>query len=109
MVACGDKISRKKQALSAARNDYRLDVFVVSRNSDDGHARQNLRISREELPLPGFRDGSPVRTHVTRAVALRGLHGVLEFCALHNVSGIREGRNDSAVIRACISPRVVEV
>jgi hypothetical protein len=88
---------------------YRLDIRVVARNTHNGNSGNNLYIAINEPPLASFANRNKSVRELARAVALRRIHGVFEFRALHNVFCVRKCWHIAAVNNASISAGVIKV
>src|ERR1700730_4214530 len=93
----------------AAGYFYRLDIRVMPRNAYNGDPGNNLHIAIGEPPLSRLRNRYKSVREVACTVALRRIHGVFQFRALHNVLGVRKGRHIASVNNMRISPGVIEM
>src|ERR1700731_3740375 len=96
-------IRYKNHCAIASGYFYRLDIRVMPRNAHHGNAGNNVHIAIDDPPLPCFANWYKSVREVACAVALRRIHGVLEFSALYDVLRVRESWYIAPIDHAGIS------
>src|ERR1700688_1960755 len=102
-------ICHKDHRAIAAGYFYRLDIRVMPRNVHNGNPGNNLHIAIDEPPLPCFGNRNKSVREIACAVALRRIHSVFEFRALHDILRVRKSRHIASVHNVSISACVIKV
>src|SRR5206468_11747160 len=105
-----DEIGEAEERSTSALQPYALHRARVSCDCFHAQTRHDFVISFFQLKLPGFLNGSPVLRHVTGAVTLVRLFGMLVFSARDEVTRVWKRRNSApALIKFRVAARMVKM
>ena len=105
----GNEIGEKEGRLTAAREFHALHIGGVAGDADKLDSGDDGAIVLEEREPARGCEGREIFPQIAGAIALGGMHGVVEFALLDNILSVRKGGDDFVAFDARVSAAMVEV